>query len=300
MPTRFVTLAAAALLALAAPTVRAQSVPTLTYAPPTNFSREASAPVESYLSQEVNASLQVYPFRPFAGDLRQQFAQTLFRDWIHPNYREANVAAPPGFSAERAPGADEVIFGQFMENAGGAQRPHMRVAVLAHHAVALVDMSANSMYSWQRAWPAMLAFLTSMKVDASAPAVEPPPVATSQPSAPRRGIAGVFAGITTRMMSDLQRGPGYFTNQPALHYYIFSPNGQFYRTFEAPELPGGDVTRFDYRAAARADPDNSGTYTVVGNSITLRTGGSQPESITGRIIDQRSLSIKLITYDRQP
>lgn len=61
-------------------------------------------------------------------------------------------------------------------------------------------------------------------------------------------------------MSDLMRGPGYVTKTLALHYYIFSPTGQVYRTFEAPDLPNGDATRFDYRAAARADPDNSGTY----------------------------------------
>jgi hypothetical protein len=133
-----------------------------------------------------------------------------------------------------------------------------------------------------------------------APVAEPAPNASSQPGVTRGGIAGVFAGITTRMMSDLTRGPGYFTKEPALQYYIFSPNGQLYRTFKAPDLPGGDATRFDYRGAAVADPDNSGTYTLDGNTITIRTGGRTPESITGRITGPNSLLIKMITYDRQP
>ena len=286
----------AALMALAAPKVHGQAMPRLNYNPPPNLFHDVSAPVESYVSTEVNASLQVYPFRPFTGNLQQQFAQTLLRDWIHPNYQEASVAAQPTFSAAQAPGAEEVISGQFLENTGLAERPRMRVAVLAHHAVALVDMTANSMYGWQKAWPAMQAFLTSMTVEAPTAA----PVAPREPGVVRPGIAGVFAGVTTRMMSDLTRGPGYFTREPALQYYIFSPNGQLYRTFQAPDLPGGDVTRFDYQGAARADPDNSGSYTLDGNNITIRTGGRTPESITGKVIDANSLLIKLITYNREP
>jgi hypothetical protein len=286
----------AAFIALAAPKVHGQAMPTLNYNPPASLYHDVSAPVESYLSREVNASLQVYPFRSFTGHLQQQFAQTLLRDWIHPDYQEASVAAQPTFSAAQAPGAEEVISGQFLENTGLTQRPRMRVAVLAHHAVALVDISANSMYSWQQAWPGMLAFLNSMKVEAPTTA----PIAPSEPGVPRGGIAGVFAGVTTRMMSDLTRGPGYFTREPALQYYIFSPNGRLYRTFQAPDLPGGDVTRFDYRAAAVADPDNSGTYTLDGNTITIRLGGRTPESLTGKMVGANSLLIKLITYERQP
>jgi hypothetical protein len=273
-------------------------MPTLIYDPPPNFYREASAPSESYQSPEVNASLQVYQFRPFSGNLQQQFSRTLLRDWIDPGHQETNVAAPPTFQRETAPGAEAVVVSNFVENVAGMPGPHMRVAVLAHGAVALVDLSANSTYSWQRAWPAMRVVLTSMKVEEAAG--DQPPVASGRPGHGGPGIAGVFAGITKRRMSDLIRGPGSFNQVTALHYYVFSPNGQVYRTFEQPKPPGGDVTRFDYRAAARADPDNSGTYTVDGNRIIIRTGGGQPESITGTILDPNSLSINLITYHREP
>jgi len=274
----------------------AQAMPTLAYDPPANFYREASAPSESYVSQAVNASVQVYQFRPFSGDLQQQFSQTLLRDWIDSGHQETNVAAPPTFQQQKAPGAGAVIVGTFMENVAGMPRPHMRVAVLAHGAVALVDLSANSDYSWQRAWPAMRAVLLSMKVE-EAPA-DQPTTAGDQPVSPGSGIAGVFAGITTRVMSDLMRGPGYFNRVAALHYYIFSPNGSWYRTFEQPSLPGGDVSRFDFRGAARTDPDNAGTYTVDGTRITIRTGGPPPETFTATILNPNSISIKLVTYNR--
>jgi hypothetical protein len=74
------------LIAALAPTRTSaqQMLPTLHYDPPSNFYRSASTPPEDYSSNEVNASLQIYPFRPFSGNIQQAFQQTLLREWIDP------------------------------------------------------------------------------------------------------------------------------------------------------------------------------------------------------------------------
>src|SRR5437660_4137267 len=114
---RYLTVLSAYLLPCLA--AHAQSVPVLKYDPPANFSRSAITPPEDYSSNEVNASIQIYPFQPFSGDLQQQFQQTLMRDWIDPRHRETNVAALPTFSVETMPGAQVVYSARFVETIAG-------------------------------------------------------------------------------------------------------------------------------------------------------------------------------------
>jgi hypothetical protein len=57
-----------------------QSVPVLQYNPPPNFYHGAGVTPDQFSSNEVDAGLQLYPFRPFRGDLRQVFQQTLHGD----------------------------------------------------------------------------------------------------------------------------------------------------------------------------------------------------------------------------
>jgi len=72
-------------------------MPELRYQPPPDFSRSAITPPEDYSANEFNAGLQVYPFRPFNGDIEQAFRRSLLREWIDPRFQETNLAAPPEF-----------------------------------------------------------------------------------------------------------------------------------------------------------------------------------------------------------
>jgi hypothetical protein len=145
-----------------------QMLPVLRYDPPANFYRSAITPPDQYTSNEVNASLQVYHFRPFTGDIQRMFEQTLLREWIDEAYREGNLAAPPRLGRDSVPGAHAVLVARFMESLGGPPKPRVRVVVIAGAAAAIVDLSAQSAATWERAWPAMSATLASLRVDAVA------------------------------------------------------------------------------------------------------------------------------------
>ena len=89
-------------LALAVTDARAQLAPVLRYAPPANTFRQALATPEDYSFNGFNASVQVYPFRPFRGNIQQLFETTLLRDWVSPLQQEENVAGPPNFRPTNA------------------------------------------------------------------------------------------------------------------------------------------------------------------------------------------------------
>jgi hypothetical protein len=297
-------LAALVLAAAAAPGATPQALPTLSYDPPANFYRGASAPPEQYFSNEVNANLQVYPFRPFSGDVLQQFQRSLLKEWIDPQYREGSLVAPPQFSRQAMPGAQQVVTARFAQGAAGLAQERMRILIVAGGAAALVDLYANSASSWQRAGPAMQATIGSMRVaTASAPPASGPPSAAvlapaagGPPGAAARALAGVYMGSKGRYLVDLNRPVGYGRWVTALHFYLFSADGRVYRTFDP---PGGDPLRFDFDAAQRTDPENSGRYAVQGDRLTIRMGGPQPETTTAAFPQGKRLVIDKIVYLRQ-
>jgi hypothetical protein len=270
-----------------------RALPTLRYDPPPNFYRSASTPPDQYSSNAVNAYLVVYPFRTDPASLLQAYRQTMLRGWIDPQYQETNVAAQPLIDTGTMPGADTVIVWRFIENIAGLPRPHTRMAILARGAVAIVDLSANSDYSWRQAWPAMQVTLASMRV------VMPSAVAATPDASPAtRALAGLFVGTKPRYVVNLNRPVGSGDWVTAMHYYLFSGDGRVYRGYDLPQAPGGDVRRFDYEAASQADPDNSGTYAVQGNQLIIQLGGQQPERIT-TTVDPRRLVINTVVYLRQ-
>ena len=71
-------------------------------------------------------------------------------------------------------------------------------------------------------------------------------------------------GTKPKYVVDLNRQVGLGRHVPALHYYLFSAEGRVYRAYDQLEVPGGDISGFDFNAAQRADPVNSGRYTVKG------------------------------------
>lgn len=207
-----------------------QDVPTLRYDPPPNFYRSAITPPEDYSSNEFNATLQVYPFRPFNGNIEQMFQKTLLRERIDPRYQEINVAGPPDFRVASAPGAEAVLTARFSENIAGILKEHM--------------------------------------------------------------------GTKPKYVADPNRPAGYGSHVPARHYYLFSADGRVYCAYDALPAPGGDINRFDFDAAQRADPVNSGRYTVKGNQLHIQMG-SKPEPITTAMPKGNRLEIETVTYVRQ-
>jgi hypothetical protein len=269
-----------------------QPLPVLRYTPPPNALRGGAGPSEDYSFSGFNASVQVYPFRAFTGDIRQLFQSTLLRDWIDPMHREENVAAQPTFQMINVPGAQVVMTATFVENIVGLPRPHMRMVIVASGRAAIVDASAGTAQGWQMAIPSLNAMAATLRVDS-----EPAPAPLT--SAAGRAVAGLYMGMKPKYMATMYNvtGSGYYTN--ALHYYLFSPDGRVYRKYDALDVPGGDIGRFDFDAAERNDPGNSGRYTVGGGNLHIEMKGEQPEIIVAPAPRDGTLTINAVLYKRQ-
>lgn len=265
----------------------------LAYDPPANFYRSASTPPEQYSSNEVNAGIQVYPFRAAPPDVVTGFQRTLLREWIDPQYVEGPLPSAPQFSRQQMPGAAMVLSVHFLQNTAGVITKRMRILIVAGNRAALVDLQANSDYSWQRAWPAMQAMLGSMRVEAVAAIA---PTAPTAPTGATRGLAGIYMGMKGHYVVDLNAGVGQGHWLTQAHFYLFSSTGRVYRTFDP--VAAQDAERFDYDAAQRSDPESSGRYVVQGDQMVIRMMGPQPETI--RLpLPRGSLTIDRVTYTRQ-
>ena len=287
----FSVLLPAAALVLAASAV-AQEVPLLRYTPPTNAFRQALSTPEDYAFNGFNASVQFYPFRPFNGNMQQLFQRTLLRDWVSPMHQEENTGGPPTFKTLAVPGATLALSASFAENIVGLPKPHMRMVVVAGSQAAIVDASAGTLQSWQQALPYLNAMAGSLRVEAGR---APPPLT----QAAGRSIAGLYRGFKAKYMATMVNvtGSGYMTQ--ALHYYLFSPGGRVYRAYDKLEVPGGDPARFDFDAAQRRDPDNSGSYTVDGGNLVIQLGGASPEKIVAPVPKGGTLTIYAVPYKRK-
>jgi hypothetical protein len=288
-------LASFAVLAWLAPAAFGQrEVPVLRFDPPPNFYHSASYPPDDFSSSEVNGSIQVYPFRPFNGSIEQSFQATLLRDWIDPLHREENVAGRPDIRRSTVRGAQSVLTAGFFENRVGIPRPHMRVLIVAGGFAAIVDASSNNMTTWQRILPALTNLHASLRIEAE-PA---PPDMSAGPGG--REVAGLYMGTKAKYMVNLNGGVGSGSFIPALHFYLFSAAGQVYRAYDQILAPAGDIARFDFNAAQRRDPGNSGRYVLSGGSIRIQMGGGQtPEIITAPAPRDGMITINTVRYVRR-
>lgn len=262
------------------------------YTPPANVFRQGIQPAEDYSFNGFNASVQVYPFRRFTGNIQQAFQQTLLRDWIAPMHKEENVAGRPVFQSIAIPGADLAISARFDENIVGLPRPHLRMLIVAGNEAAIVDASAGTMQSWQQAVPALNAMAGTIRIEAAkAPA----------PLSPKAGaaVAGLYMGMKAKYMATMVNviGSGYY--QTALHFYLFSADGRVYRAYDKLEVPGGSIARFDFDAAERSDPMNSGRYTIDGGKLVIRMNRDQPETIVADAPKGGVVNINTVAYKRQ-
>jgi hypothetical protein len=283
-------------LVLAATDVAAQQTsPALRYTPPPNAYKSAAMPPEDYSFNGFNASasVQVYPFRPLTGDIQRTFRATLLRDWITPMHQEERIAGQPTFQTISVPGAQFALTASFVDSPVGLPKPHLRMLVVAGGQAAIVDASAGTAQSWQSAIPALNAMAATLRVEA---ARAPPPLSRSAGSA----VAGLFQGMKQKYMASMNNiigRNGYYTN--ALHYYLFSADGRVYCAYDKLEVPGGNVARFDFDAAERRDPTNSGRYTVDGDKLIIQMGGAAPQTIVTGVPRDGMVTINTVLYKRQ-
>jgi hypothetical protein len=267
----------------------------LRYEPPADFYRSASSPPDDYSATDVNAGLQVYPFRPFTGDIEQAFRRTLLREWVDPGFREANLMAPPDFRPGAVAGARLVLSARFAENVGGMARQRQRLLVVAGDAAAIIDASAATPSAWQQILPRLNAMSASMRVEAGRPVS----ALTAPTSAQAAALAGLYAGTRKSYIPDLMRGVGSGSFVPTPHYYLFSADGRVYRAFNGITAPQG-LERFDFEAARRSDPDNSGRYAVQGRMLHIRMGqGQSAEAIEAALPQGGRLTIQAVLYERE-
>lgn len=122
---------------------------------------------------------------------------------------------------------------------------------------------------------------------------------TEGPGPVGRAMAGLYMGTKAKYIVNLNGPVGSGSHVPALHFYLFSADGRVYRAYDELRAPDGDVNRFDFDAAQRADPVNSGRYTVSGNQLRIQMGSQPPETITTAAPQNNRVTIDTVIYMRQ-
>jgi hypothetical protein len=280
---------AIAMLDESAPQGRAAApVPELRYQIPPDFVGQPGA--GTYIAINADGIVQVYDFRPFPGDLGQEFPRTLLRDWIAPENREERLMAPPLLQTTRLAGADQVFGARFQQSDWGMARERFRLAILASHAVAIVDINIRDASAWQRYQPSILALLSSLAIGAAAP-----PAVTSSAGSEVRGL---WLANKLQFQPNLLGGVGSGSWQMGTEFYLLSDDGRVYRGRRLPSAANGDIRRFDFDAAAREDPANSGRYGVKGNQVIIRLGNAPYETITADLVTPDTLRIYDVSFER--
>ena len=252
---------AALLLAVALP---AAAQPSLSYDPPAGWKRGPYNSPAVFTAPDGQAELHVYGFQRYDGDVRARLRQTRLFELIGIEHREQGPLEPPKEGQLTVQGAGAVPYVTFAEQRNGVVRYHLRVAIPAPGAVALVDFHALSIDAWKRELPAMDRVFASMRVGGAAP-----PAAAVRPA---QGASGLYLATVRRMVFRATGGSEWTTST---EFYLLSPDGKVYRGHGLPEVPGGDVRRFDYEKARRADPGNSGSYFASARSVTIEVGGER-------------------------
>ncbi len=274
----------------------AATLPVLGYTEPPGFYRSAIYPPASYTSNETNAGYEVYDFRPVTGDIAAVFRRTLLGDWIDPQFRGQPLAGAPQFSDIRVAGATTAVAARFQENNVGQFGERLRVLVVVDNQAALVDLHASSTGGWQRVGPALGAMVNSLHVERKAP----PPSLAGGPGPDAAKVVGLFMAFKSKYTAGIYGMAGSGGWKSAVHYYVFSPDGRVYCCYDFP--PGGNEQSwrsFNFDAAQRADPDNTGRYRVDGNQLLMQMSARNSQLITARITDANHLEIETHTYERQ-
>jgi len=262
------------------------TVPVLRYSPPANAIQIGTGLPDDYTFTGFNASLQIYPFRPFTGNIQQGFQATLLRDWIAPRYKEQGVSQLQ-FTSWPMQGADLVIVGDFLET--GYVRLRKRLLIVAGDYAAIIDASSGTQQSFAALVPYLVALASSLRVEVTRAPAALTPVAG-------RAVAGLYQGMAVKVTVNTIGGGLY--NKPALHYYLFSADGRVYRKYDFAPVAADNTELFDYDEAERIDRMNSGRYTIDGGRLIIRMQDQLPDIVTTPP-SGGALTINSVTYQRQ-
>ena len=248
--------------------------PELRYNTPAGFMGGGGKPPETWLSNNIDGMIDIYPFQAFGGDFRGQFSKTLFGERIKQQNRETRLLSQPSAEAASVPGADAAMILRFISDHAGYTRYHARLAILAGGAVAIIDVSASGSEAFQRNWPGALGLLKSLTVVKDGPqrAAAAAAPADVPASAARAKVAGLYMGSAMVFQANPFGGVGSGTWVPGTKWYLLAPDGRVHAGFKLPQAPDGDIRRFDFEAAKRAAPQYAGTYEVAGNRVTIKLG----------------------------
>jgi hypothetical protein len=256
-----------------------QALPELRFEAPQGFTGSLGRDPSAHVSMSGDAMVNIYPFRKLEKPFAAQFRRTLLRELLKPDAQEVRLAGPPEIQPVEVPGANEALFARFVEDRYGSARYRLRLAIHAGGAVAIVDYNAAGPEAYQRNFAALARVLDSLKVGASEPVAQASSVA---PSARGDGAAdGLYLASTRRFMPAIGGAPGSGSWEIATRFYLLSKDGRFHRGYGLPPVPGGDVRNFDYAKAGREDRPNTGTYSVKGSRVVLRS--SIGETLEGSI-----------------
>ena len=264
----------------------AQNLPPLNFDAPAGFSGGGGEEAAAFTAPERDLVIRVYPFRRLGpGEFQARFRETLLREFVAAEDREARLAAAPRIEAFAVEGAEAAALANFVEERGGAQRSRRRLAILASGAVAIIDVTASSGAASERTAGAVMAMLDSLSVGLPKARAAPPPILSTPevaaaPAAPASTpapapafVPGLYVGNVRRLIPSFVGGVqsgGMWVTGP--QYFLLSGDGLAYRNYEPPRAPGGDMSRFDWKRAQRDDAANTGTYEVIGRELTLRLG----------------------------
>jgi hypothetical protein len=267
--------------------------PVLRYEPPVDFSRSPLSPPDDYDAVNIwpSASMQVYPFRPFTGDVQREFRQTLLRDWILSTRREGTVPTPPTFSSLQVPGAQAAVAARFSEGTSSVSKQRLRIMIVAKGMAALVDASAWDLDTWQRVEPALEATLASLHVEGG---VAPPPARDARQAAAYRAVAGLYRS----QPHGAEHGPrGRGGAAGTADYYLLSADGRAYRRRDLAPAEAQALGTLDLDAAERDDPRNSGRFTLRGRWLRMEFGSARdPELIVTEAPQRGRIVIDSVEY----
>ncbi|HYI85550.1 MAG TPA: hypothetical protein VEX61_00495 [Burkholderiales bacterium] len=271
---------AAVLLALALP---AAAQPALSYDPPAGWKRGPYSSPAVHTAPGGQAELHVYGFQRYDGDVRARMRQTRLFELIGIEHREHAPLEPPKAGELTVQGAGQVPFVTFAEQRNGVVRYRLRVAIPAPGTVALVEFHALTLEAWKRELATVDQVVASMRVG------DAPAAAATRPA---QGVSGLYLATVRRMVF---RPTGGSEWTMSTEFYLLSPEGKVYRGHGLPEVPGGNVARFDYEKARRADPGNSGTYAASGSRVAITVGD---ERINAALSGQDELEIRGTKFRR--
>ena len=111
-------------------------------------------------------------------------------------------------------------------------------------------------------------------------------------------VAGLYLATTRQLRFNPFGGSGSASWEVATEFYLLSPDGRVFRGRDLPNVPSGDIGRFDYDAARLEAPGNHGAYKVQGSEVTLEFGDPPHETITATRAEPDVLDIRGTRFTR--